>query len=279
MAQDKDLNDNPAYYELVYSFRNAASEVQAIQRCIELYSEIPVRKVLELCCGPCALMREIVRRGYAYAGVDDSERMLAYARRKASRYGDKVSLLRADLRDFSLEPAADFAFTSFSRMRPESFEDALLHMESVARSLNVGGLYLMDWCVTFHWEEIPPRELSWKVETLGRRLEVSMVAEEALQHASHLFRRNVRVVVNEGGKQQILTGSDCLRVFLPAEFLRLLELTGAFEFVGWWNRTYLVGETVITRPISLVKRVPERKPRRTIALLAEKIEDLWRGQQ
>ena len=61
----KDLYANPKYYDLAFcSFRDTKHEVDVIEECIHRYSRIPVKRVLEIACGPSPNLKELVQRGY-----------------------------------------------------------------------------------------------------------------------------------------------------------------------------------------------------------------------
>ncbi|MCK4526646.1 class I SAM-dependent methyltransferase, partial [candidate division WOR-3 bacterium] len=64
------LYDNPKYYEIAFSFRDIPAEVDVFEKSFKRFSEIPVKSVLELACGNSPHMKELVKRGYQYNGLD-----------------------------------------------------------------------------------------------------------------------------------------------------------------------------------------------------------------
>ena len=78
-----DVYENPFYYDVAFSFRDIAREVDFFEECIKRFSKIKVRKVLDIGCGPSPYMLELVKRGYSFAGLDISKPMLNYSLKKA----------------------------------------------------------------------------------------------------------------------------------------------------------------------------------------------------
>src|SRR5437763_16361209 len=60
----------------------------------------PKGSILDLCCGDGRVMQSLARRGYRVTGIDGSERMLTYARRRLPR----AEFYLEDARRFQLPP-------------------------------------------------------------------------------------------------------------------------------------------------------------------------------
>jgi len=83
--------DEPLYYEIAFSFVDVPRQVDLFEKFIKEYSNIPVRRVLDIGCGPSPQLREFSRRGYEAVGLDSSPQMLAYLKEKAGEEGVRVS--------------------------------------------------------------------------------------------------------------------------------------------------------------------------------------------
>ena len=75
-----DVYNHPRYYEIAFNFRDIPAEVSLFEECIKRYSDIPVKSVLEMGCGNCPHLVEMVSRGYKYTGLDLNDKMLDYSR-------------------------------------------------------------------------------------------------------------------------------------------------------------------------------------------------------
>lgn len=131
--------ENPEHYQLAFSFRDIAHEVAIIEECIRRYSRIPVRRVLELGCGPSPHMLELCKKGYEYIGLDLSEQMLAYCRPRAAKLGVSPAFVRGDMLRFTVRAPAEFAFILLGSLYARDSEGLTSHFESVAKAVRPGG--------------------------------------------------------------------------------------------------------------------------------------------
>ena len=253
-----ELYDHPKYYEIAFSFRDIPKEVDLFEECFIRFSRIPVKSVLELGCGNSPHMEELVRRGYQYTGLDLSKAMLEYSQDKAKRIGAEVSLIHADMNDFSLEKGVDFVYVMLGSLSAASTSELLRHFDRVADVLKEGGLYLLDWCIHFE----PPWALesggTWEMERDGTRVKTT-VSWKLLNQAEQTYQETMVQEVDDGGRKINVTGQETKRAIFPQEFLCLMSLHKRFEFVGWWNNwdfdQPLEKADKIDRPIALVRRV------------------------
>lgn len=130
----------PLYYEIAFSFIDPKEQVDNFERLIREFSVMRVNRFLDIACGPSLQLREIARRGYEAVGLDLSPEMLEYLRKKAREEGLKIETLQGDMHNFRLKKKADFAFIMMGSLDAESNEKFLSHLDSVAASLNEGGL-------------------------------------------------------------------------------------------------------------------------------------------
>jgi SAM-dependent methyltransferase len=102
-------------------------------------------EILEPACGSGRMFPELVKRGVTVFGVDLSEAMLARARARMAALGvADPPLLRGDIREFDWGRTLDGAIcpiNTFGYLLTD--EDALRHLECVARHLRPGGKYLV----------------------------------------------------------------------------------------------------------------------------------------
>lgn len=253
-----DLYKHPKYYEIAFSFRDIPKEVDVFEECFRRYSKVAVRRVLDLACGHAPHMEEIARRGYDYIGLDLSAAMVAYDTKKAQATGIDVTLLRGDMRKFTLEKPVDFAYTMIGSVHAESTEDVLSHLTSVSQALRPGGLYFLDWCINFTWLD-PKRESdTWSVEQDGIKVNVHFEPVTS-NRVTQVCSGKVIVDVEEDGRKFRLEGVDIRHTIFPQEFLLLIEKVGTFEFIGWWNNWDLdqpiEDAEEVNRPITLIRRI------------------------
>ncbi len=252
----KTVYEHPKYYEIAFSFRDIGAEVDVFEQCFKKYAELPVKSILELASGNSPHMEELLKRGYAYTGLDISDSMLRYSREKASRIEGKATLVRADMNDFSLSESFDFAFIALGSLYARNTEDILSHFRSVTRALKKGGLYLMDNCVRF--APFSDQDNSWTIEQ--DKIKVTARSSGRLIDAvEQLVEVTTSLEVKDDGSACQLFETAIIRVFYPKEFLQIIERTRDLEFVGWWNNWNLQepiteGLEKIGRTITLLRR-------------------------
>ncbi len=226
----------PLYYETAFSFINPRRQVDLFLRFIGKYSGRPVKRFLDVGCGPALQLREIASRGYEAVGLDSSRDMLEHAGRKAKEGNVRIETVRADMTDFVLAKKVDFAFVMMGTINyMRSNDEFLRHLDCVAKSLRKGGLYLienlrLDWANTRFFD---PQ--SWTMESEGIKVRTTYGVElkDAL---TQTLRETLRLDVNDHGKRIVLEQCVDTKMIFPQEFLALIELSGRFEFIGWFER-------------------------------------------
>jgi SAM-dependent methyltransferase len=256
-AEEKPLGlyDFPFYYEIAFSFRDINKEVDFFEKCIERFSKIRVKRVLDIACGPCPYMMELTKRGYDFAGLDLSGAMLAYSLEKARKAGIKINTVHEDMRSFKTVVKFDFVFCMLGSITIESNKDFLSHLNSVAGCLRSGGLYLIDASINFDWTRLGTQ--SWTVIKNGLIVNVTWeMVPVSLVEQKIIDRAIVEVIENV--KSKVFKTEKVDKIVFPQEFLELVEKNGKFEFLGWYNSFNLAESlekaTNINRPITLLRR-------------------------
>ncbi len=253
-----EVYDFPEYYEIAFSWRDISAEVDLFEQCFKHFAETPVKSVLEVGCGNSPHMEELIKRGYDYHGFDLSDKMLEYSRQKLACAGMKANLFRANMVDYEYDTKVDFVFIMLGSLFATSTADLNSHFNSVAKVLNKGGLYLLDWCIQFE----PPWETkggsSWDMERDGIKVKTT-VTWKPINLARQTFEETIRFDVDDHGKKLTLTGKDIHRAIYPQEFKCFINCHKNFEFVGWWNNWNLEHPLdfaeKIDRPIILIRKI------------------------
>jgi len=252
------LYDNPKYYEIAFSFRDIPAEVHIFEESFKRFSHIPVKSVLEVGCGNCPHMEELLKRGYQYSGLDNSKAMLEYSADKAHRLNANINLIHGDIVEFFLETTFDFVYIMLASLHVKNTSELVSHFESVAKVLKKGGLYFLDWCIQF--EEPSGREEgdSWEIERDGIRINTT-VSWKPINLVNQTYEETITLKVDERGKVKTIMEKEILRAIYPQEFLCFISNHKQFEFVGWWNNwdlsQPLEKATKIDRPIALIRRI------------------------
>lgn len=225
-----EVYEQPLYYEIAFSFIDPKEQVDNFEKLIEKFSKIEVHRFLDIACGPSLQLREIARRGYEAIGLDSSLQMLRYLEMKAKEEGLEIETVLADMSDFRLRKKVDFAFVMMGSIEVESNEKFLSHLDSVATSLNKGGLYfiqnkILDWALGGE---------SWTMERDG--ITVKTTFEMSFKDIlSQIYTEKMTLEVNDHGKKKKFIHEEDLKFIFPQEFKVLIKMNGKFEFLGWWK--------------------------------------------
>ncbi len=222
-------------YALAFSFVSGDAQVDRLEAYIREYGRIPVRRVLDVCCGPSVELPELARRGYTALGLDASAEMLAYLKHKAEAAQVVVETMQGDMRDFTLAEPVDFAFIMMGSFMYVSDTDGLLaHLACLGKALNPGGLYLIE-NMELDWANLFGPAQTWTMEREGVSVETTShfrlvnALEQTICH-------RLAFQVNERGAAREIVEESVVRLFFPQEFKSLVETQGLFELVGFFER-------------------------------------------
>jgi SAM-dependent methyltransferase len=224
---------HPLYYEIAHSFFDARKQVDTFEVIIDKFSKLRVRRFLDIACGPSLQLREIAKRGYEGIGLDLAPEMLRHLSKKAKEEGVRIETVQADMSNFRLKKKVDFAFIMMGSLVFESNEKFMNHLDSLAYSLNRGGLYfiqnkMVNWTGTV--------EQSWTEERDGITVKTtfSMHWKDIL---SQVYTEKMKFEVNDHGQTRRFVSEEDLKYVFPQEFKLLVKLNNKFEFLGWWEGT------------------------------------------
>lgn len=243
------IYNQPLYYEIAFGFVNPKKQVDNFEKLIKKFSKIKVKRFLDIGCGPGLQLREIARRGYEAIGLDISSEMLRYLKEKAKEEGLNIETIRADMIKFRLKKKVDFAFIMMGSFCFKSNKDLLTHLDSVANSLNKGGIYLiqnksLDWTKT--------GKQSWIRKKNGIRIKTTF--EWNFKNIiNQIYTEKITLDVNDNGKRKKFVEKEDLKFIFPQEFKTLIKLNGKFEFLGWWKGN--CNSWYLNKPLEKVKKL------------------------
>jgi SAM-dependent methyltransferase len=168
-----DWYETPLYYDIIYDV-DTKKDATFLEQCYARHAQTPPPKptasrssaagsdqpkplhILEPACGSGRLMAELATRGHRVAGVDLSQGMLDFARKRFTEKGVEGRLLQAPMQDFNLhdvaKPAsgltsgggfdlAHILVSSFKYLQNE--DDAAACLNCIADHLRVGGVFVL----------------------------------------------------------------------------------------------------------------------------------------
>lgn len=163
-------------YDIAFSDRDFADEVISL---LEIYKKhnaqglVAPSVVIELGCGPANHLRPLAKMGVQCVGIDLSEDMIYYARNKDFAEGiNTITYSLQNMINYQSDILADLVITlTESITHITNNTDILTHLNSVAKSLNKGGVYIIE---TAHPRYFFPDDEDniWEQELNGDRVKV-----------------------------------------------------------------------------------------------------------
>ena len=251
------IYDNPEVYELAFSFRDVDAETEFMDRVIRTFSGRPVHSVLEIASGPAPHAGALVERGYAYVGLDNNPKMIAYAETKWRSLDRPPIFVRADMKSFALPTPVDFAYVLLGSLYLNSTADLCSHFDSIANSLLKGGLYFLDLCIEF----ANPLNSVNSHNAISHRddLHIDSTFDIRLLDASkNLYEERWQLTVETPEKTQSFETVEQNVALFADDFRVFIASRPDFELVGWWSdwdlHEHISPGCELRRPFALVRR-------------------------
>jgi 2-polyprenyl-3-methyl-5-hydroxy-6-metoxy-1,4-benzoquinol methylase len=116
-----------------------------VEQIIDLLGLHPGARILDLGCGNGRIAIPLAEAGYSVTGLDACESLAAIARKSAADRGTQLSVIHAEMQDFSLEGQFDAVInigTAFGYVARS--EDDRAALRNVYQSLVPGGKFLLE---------------------------------------------------------------------------------------------------------------------------------------
>jgi SAM-dependent methyltransferase len=233
------IYDEPEFYEAACAYRDVPGEVDALLRWSEKYRACdtgPLRSVLELAAGPAEHARELARRGLEATTLDLSAAMCARARELAATAATRLTVVQADMRDFSIPGQFDLAITMLNSLcHLLTLDDLLQHLASVARHLAPGCLYIIEMAHPADFFAAERRTSNeWTSEVNGGTVSVRWGGgKDEIDPITQITREHVSVTYRKrGGAVRTVTDVVPNRFWTATELAAAIRLAGGFAVVA-----------------------------------------------
>jgi SAM-dependent methyltransferase len=242
------IYDEPEYYEAACSYRDVPAEVAALLRWSGKHHRAP-RSVLELAAGPAEHARALARLGLQATALDLSPAMCTRARDLAAAAGVPLTVVQADMRDFSVPGRFDLAIVMLNSLcHLLTLDDMLCHLTAVGRHLERDGLYIMELA---HPADIFGAERrtssEWTTETGDGTVSVRWGAQDRIDPVTQITSEHVSVTYHKRGG-----GVRTVTDVVPNRFWTATELTAAIRLAGGFTVTASYGDFDGDRPVDAV---------------------------
>lgn len=230
------MYDFPAYYDLVYG-SDWQAEFHFLRGSFERYAARPVRRVFEPACGTGRLLFRLGKAGYDVSGLDLNPRAVDYCRKRFIRHGVAGRVWVGDMADFALARPVDAAFNMINSFRHlQDAASARRHLESMARSLRRGGVYVLGLHVT-PTRGVPTSEESWEARR-GRLVVRTRLWVKRRDLRQRLETCGVTYDVVTPSRHLRLTDEVAFRTYTWRQLRSLLEEVPAWEVAATHDFSY-----------------------------------------
>jgi hypothetical protein len=146
----------------------------------------------------------------------------------------------------------DLAYILLGSLYVATNDQFLDHLDSVARILRRGSLYLLDGVVRFNI--LAAHKERWTITRRGISVRTTY-QPELLDPLKQTCVEHVITEVNDHGKRMTFDSGLLRKPFFPQEFLLLVKLHKKLEFVGWFmNFNFNKPATALGRPIVILRK-------------------------
>ena len=241
-------------YHYAFGFRDTHQESKTLIEASDLFGN-GGRRFLEIACGNCPYVLDLLKADIDYHGLDLSGSMLAFSaeRMKAAGYLPDHRLHLEDMRDFSLPTTFDLAFVLMGSLQCLSNDEFLQHLDQMQRHLNPGGIYILEWCIEY--SPSVALDSTW-VETspFGEICVRNRVTQKSV--VDQMFEEQIDFELNG---ELVASSTDSIYFRYPNEFNLLLQLRETeWEIAGSFNNWNLedpvVGSSNVNRPLCILRR-------------------------
>jgi SAM-dependent methyltransferase len=232
------IYDEPEFYEAACAYRDVPAEVDALLRWFGQHQGTGSARpgtVLELAAGPAEHARNLAGRGLDVTALDLNPAMCARASGLADKAGFKLTVVQADMRDFSLPGRYDLAITMLNSLcHLFSLDDMVRHLTAVGRHLDAGGLYIMELAHPADFFAAERRTSSeWTSEVDGGVVSVRWGAQDQIDPVTQITREHVSVTWHQrGGPVRTVTDVVPNRFWTATELTAAIRLAGGFSVVA-----------------------------------------------
>lgn len=225
----KTIYEYPSYYDILFSWDRSA-EARFYDQIMELAGVARDEPVLEVACGTGQIAIRLARLNRSVVGMDISQDMLTFLESQARIEGATVRTICADMTTFSDDIVYGAAYNPLNSFRLlHSDDDAESHLDAIADSLRIGGVYILDMDFRGRIDDPPvTTDEEWEMTRDG-------VTVKATDDAIY--------VDDNGRKLEVRWGAEGhLRNYTCEAFSDLITATGSFQIESWHPETGREGE-------------------------------------
>ena len=230
------IYDYPVYYDLLFG-SDVAAEYRFLKACFQKHAGCEVRSIFEPACGTGRLLIQLGREGYAVSGNELNPKAVDFCNKRLAKYKLPETVVVGDMSKFRVKTKFDAAFNMINTFRHLATEEqALGHLQCMARGLNKGGLYVLG----IHLEPTqcqPMQEEAWSARR-GNLVVNSYMWSKGIDRKTRLEHLGLHVDVFTPTKRLRIVDHMEYRTYKHAEFLALVKRVRGLEIAETYDFGY-----------------------------------------
>ena len=242
------IYDHPRWYDMVFG-SDCAAEIRFIEGCAKKYYARKLKRLLEPACGTGRLMVRFAKRGYQIGGLDLNAHAVDFCNNRLIKAGYKPTAWIADMTNFNVKYPFDVAFNTINSFRHLSTELAATdHLRAVAKSVKLGGLYLLGFHLT-PTEGIPQDSEAWSVGRGHLSIQTCMWPIKKLPRKRQ-ERFGIRFDIRTPTQHLRINDELRLRSYTASQAKQLIDNAGHWEIAATYDFHYDLRKPVEIGPRS-----------------------------
>lgn len=227
----------PEIFELAYSYRDIGNEVDHIEYNWQKDSNSENMAVLDVRCNSGNHLEQFASRGYECTGMESNKDLLSHCQSKCKQDGYDFDLIRSDMRSFRLDKKFGLAINMLGYANfLLTNSDMVEHLRSVARALEVGGIYYLEMVHPREYTSNTPRSArSWELSRNDLQVTTEISHDNLVDPVTQTQNFTTTVTVQNKLGEKVYQREDLTRIYLYQEFLSLLENAGGFELINCYG--------------------------------------------
>ena len=226
------------YYDIAFDFKDVPKECAFIESLFSKHLKRQLSSFIEFGAGPALHCLELAKKLTSVTAVDLSQEMVDYAKAKSADIGVSVYCDRADMITYQSQKTYDMAAllmdsTSYLLTNAQVIE----HLQSVAKLLNPGGLYVLEMSHPKSVFEISETTVNeWEMERGEIKVKVTWGGpDDKFDPITQLTEVSVTLEYKDGNRKGTLQDRSPQRCFTATEFGALVAASGVFEIIEYYG--------------------------------------------
>ena len=237
-----DIYDYPKYYDVLFA-SDWKAEYDFLLGCFAKHVKGEVRRLFEPACGTGRLLIKFAQAGYEVGGNDLNPKAVKYCNDRLKRGGFPETAQVGDMCDYQLKKKVQAAFNTINSFRHlQTEEQAVNHLQCVARSLTKGGIYALGLHLTPDQGALCEHE-AWSAQRGHLCINSEMQSLE-VDRRKRTERVRFMFDIYTPSRQFRLSDEFTFRTYTAKQLQSLLDKVPQFELVETYDFAYEIDHPI-----------------------------------